>query len=72
MKVQEEIITPETAKSWLLKNVHNRPLRDGLVTTYATDMANEQWQSNGESIKFSSEGELLDGQHRLAAVIFGK
>lgn len=62
-------VTPDLAHEWLGWNTHNRKLRERIVTGYATDMLNGDWHWNGESIKFASDGTLLDGQHRLAAVV---
>lgn len=62
-------VTPEVAEKWLGKNVHNRNVRPRTVDSYARDMAAGQWQITGEAIKFASNGDLLDGQHRLLAVI---
>ena len=36
---------------------------------YAADMGDGHWQFNGEAVKFAGDGSLLDGQHRLAAII---
>lgn len=62
-------VSPETASAWLLSNTHNRNLRQPLVLAYAADMANGDWRWNGETIKFAEDGTLLDGQHRLAAIV---
>lgn len=62
-------VTPELAHEWLGYNTHNRRLRARVVNAYAADIANGDWRWNGESIKFAVDGTLLDGQHRLAAVI---
>lgn len=63
-------ITPELARQWLAEcNVHNRSVRDDVVDAYARDMASGAWQLTGEAIKFAPDGALLDGQHRLAAII---
>lgn len=62
-------VTPELASEWLLRNTHNRNLRQRVVLAYAADMASGNWQWNGESIKFAEDDALLDGQHRLAAII---
>lgn len=62
-------VTPALAEEWLAKNTHNRRLRETRVNRYATDMANGDWRWNGESIKFSKAETILDGQHRLHAVI---
>lgn len=62
-------VTPELAREWLRTNTHNRKLRDRAVADYARDMAAGHWNLNGEAIKFATDGTVLDGQHRLRAVI---
>jgi hypothetical protein len=62
-------VTPDLAREWLRTNTHNRKLRDRAVADYARDMAAGHWTLNGESIKFATDGTVLDGQHRLRAVI---
>lgn len=62
-------VTPEMAAEWLLHNTHNRKLRERTVKAYAADITAGAWVWNGESIKFSAHGVLLDGQHRLAAIV---
>jgi hypothetical protein len=62
-------VTPEMAERWLTNNTHNRYARDPLVIAYARDMTAGDWLMTGESIKFSTDRMLLDGQHRLRAVI---
>lgn len=62
-------VTPKLAEQWLGKNGHNRNIRPAAVNIYAADMVNGRWRFNGEAIKFNTEGELADGQHRLMAVI---
>ena len=62
-------VTPDLAKEWLDRNVHNRPLRKSKVVNYARDMRAGHWALNGEAVKFAVDGVLLDGQHRLHAVI---
>ena len=64
-----EYITPEMAREFLGYNTHNRNLRDNIVNAYARDMLAGDWLWNGESIKFAADGTLMDGQHRLAAII---
>lgn len=64
-----EDVDPVTAARWLGGNQTNRNLRPALVAKYASDMRNGQWIMAGEPIKFDSEGSLLDGQHRLAAIV---
>lgn len=64
-----EEITPHLAKEYLDHNRHNRALRTKVVSAYARDIVAGDWRWNGEAIKFDDEGALLDGQHRLAAII---
>lgn len=64
-----EKVTPQIAEEWLGKNVHNRNIRGRIVDAYARDMAAGRWRLTGEAVKFSTNGTLLDGQHRLQAVI---
>jgi hypothetical protein len=62
-------ITPDIARQWLDNNIRNRPVREGTIRKYVEAMKAGQWELNGETIKFSTEGVLLDGQHRLRAVV---
>lgn len=61
--------TPALAQEWLDRNVHNRPVRKNKVASYARDMKAGKWALNGEAVKFAMDGVLLDGQHRLHAVV---
>jgi hypothetical protein len=62
-------VTPEMAHDWLSKNPNNRNLRKTVTESYARDMAAGHWVLNGETLKIADSGQLLDGQHRLSAVI---
>lgn len=62
-------VTGEVAKEMLAKNTAgNRNISQPNVERYASDMITMDWIINGDTIKFSKEGELLDGQHRLTAI----
>lgn len=67
-----ELITPELAAALLEKNPSNRPVSKSTVYRYATQIKQGTFEANGESIIISSDGELLDGQHRLMAVVQAK
>lgn len=62
-------VTPEMAAEWLTKNTRNRSVVRRRFLALADDMLNGRWMVTGEAIKFASDGTLLDGQHRLNAVI---
>lgn len=64
-----ETITPEIAKEYLKFNKINRPLKQRIVSYYASMMRKGQWRLNGEGISFVKGGALGNGQHRLHAVI---
>ena len=64
-----ETITPEIAKTMLGENVNNRRISRDNVNLFAREIRNGEWRFNGEAIKFGKDGRLLDGQHRLLAVI---
>ena len=63
-------ITPEMAKEFLAANAQNqRKVNKSRVAKYAGEMLNGTWIYNGESIVITESGKLIDGQHRLLAVI---
>jgi hypothetical protein len=64
-----ETIDPYTARTYLDENDANRAVRNRVINAYARDMGHGAWFVTGETIKFSKTGELLDGQHRLFAII---
>lgn len=62
-------ISPALAKELLRRNTRNRGVRDRAVGEYSRDMKAGHWPINGEAIKIANNGDVLDGQHRLLAVI---
>ena len=70
MKAEVMTITPELAKEYLIHNESNRALRRSRVLQYAHDMKEGKWNLTGQGITFGRDGNLLDGQHRLHAVVF--
>lgn len=68
--VAEERISPKLARQILdTNNSGNRPVSQARVAQYARDMLSDQWIATGDTLKFSIGGKLLDGQHRLKAVM---
>lgn len=64
-----ELVDPTTAKRYLQANVHNRDLRDARVRTHAATLMREEWRATPNGIGFDTDGRLIDGQHRLSAII---
>lgn len=64
-----ETITPEVARQMLVFNTKNRRVNPEHVTYLSGVMQRGEWVVNGETIAFADDGSMLDGQHRLLAVI---
>lgn len=58
------------AAAILENNKSNRPIRHAVVDRYVRELLEGRWKSGtGETIKISESGKLLDGQHRLTAIV---
>lgn len=62
-------ITPSIAKEFMDRNTKNRPINERNVDYLAKQMKEGKWKVNGETVKFSKTGVLLNSQHTLLAVI---
>ncbi|MFG2986213.1 hypothetical protein ACGFYQ_34015 [Streptomyces sp. NPDC048258] len=62
-------LNPAVAELMLSRNSKNRSLRAKTVEDYARDMKAGTWFLNGEAIKVDTAGNILDGQHRLHAIV---
>lgn len=63
-------VTPELAQQWLdNNNARNRKVRGPVVERYAHDMIEGRWLYNGEAIQFDRNNNLMNGQHRLKAIV---
>lgn len=70
MRAAIEYIDPAYAKQALEQNVDtNRRVSRVTVDRYARMMRAGRWLPTGESVKFTADGRLLDGQHRMHAII---
>lgn len=65
-------VTPEIAMRLLEANKLNRPLSGGHAERIARQIVNGDWKFNGDTIKITDDGDVLDGQHRLWAIIEAK
>ena len=63
------LITPGMALGWLKRNDKNRTFSRDAAKVLAAEMSNGYWKENGESIIFDRSGVLIDGQHRLQAIV---
>lgn len=73
MELQEIEITPKMAQEMLEYNTCNRPLSKNTVAKYAGMMKLNEWYLSHQALAFTEDENgrliLVDGQHRLAAVI---
>jgi hypothetical protein len=62
-------VTPQLAENFLSRNPAeaNRKLVFATVVYYAAQMQRADWQKTGQPLIFTTDGILLDGQHRLWA-----
>lgn len=59
-----------TGKKVRLRNsTRNRPFSTALCLVYVQELLNRRWQINGETVVIGKFGEVISGQHRLAAVV---
>ena len=63
------LLTPEIALNWLKRNSHNRSFSRDSARLLAAEMDHGYWRENGEAVIFDTNGILIDGQHRLQAVL---
>lgn len=63
------LVTPEMAAEWLKANRSNRPVNRNAVARAALAIRSGRWKFNGQTATFSATWRLLDGQHRLLAII---
>lgn len=66
--IEEVRVTPEVAQHWLSFNVSNRELTQAKIDQFKADMERGYWNDDGATIRFA-HGKLLDGQHRLTALV---
>lgn len=69
LKFTYEDVDKAKAEEWLERNVSNRKPRPKKIAEYVRDMVGGKWRPVGDPIRFDTEGNLIDGQHRLLAVI---
>lgn len=69
MKLSVVLVTPVLATEWLTRNTANRRIRNGFVSAYARDMANNVWYPKALAVCFRKDGTLGNGQHTLSAIV---
>lgn len=70
--IETIVLTPQRAAELLEHNKVNRPISDSHVSRLERQITQGKWKFNGDTIKISEDGDVLDGQHRLWAVMGAK
>jgi hypothetical protein len=70
IQIEKVLIDPGLATELLRGNVANRTLTSSKIIKYTQDIINGDWTADtAECIKLTSNMRLLDGQHRLSAIV---
>jgi hypothetical protein len=70
METKQIEVSPIVAQRILKDNICNRRVSERVVMMYAKDMMEGRWKVNtGDTVKISKTNRLLDGQHRMLAII---
>jgi hypothetical protein len=64
-----EFVGPEEARRWLAASGGNRPMKGPHISRISRNITEGRWALTGEAIKFDTKDALLDGHHRLHAII---
>jgi len=69
-QIRKMFITPEEAENWLkLSHQNQRKLNPRRVELYASEMAQGRFQTTPDAIAFNKTGYLINGMHRLQAIV---
>lgn len=68
-KIEIRFVSPQQAQRWLDAAAPNRKIRTSRVASYARDMEANKWHFTHQGIAFNKNGHLVDGQHRLEAIV---
>jgi hypothetical protein len=70
IRVEVVEISPAMASGLLThRNERNRPISLKTVAKYSADMKSGRWELTHQGLAFGPGGEIIDGQHRLAAIV---
>lgn len=62
-------VTPQMAEAWLEKNLNNRKIYNTTVQRFIRIIEQGKWELSHQGIAFDTNGKLIDGQHRLWAIV---
>jgi hypothetical protein len=69
MAPEVRTISPADAELLLAFNTHNRSANPNTIKRYAQTMRNGEWTLSNDIICIGADGVLMNGQHRLSAIV---
>ena len=63
------LVTPQLAQARLNDNAHNRTMNEERITELCKKIEAGEWNEKGNPIEVTDTGHLINGQHRLTAII---
>ncbi len=69
MTIEMETVTPEKAKTWLSRSKNPRKLKPRHVQDFVRHLHNRTFELTHQGLALDDNGYLVDGQHRLHAII---
>lgn len=69
MKFETRIVGPVEARELLSLNEGNRPVSQNNVDWISSELLAGKYKNTGDTIKICTNGKLIDGQHRLLAIV---
>lgn len=69
MRTETLLVTPQMAAEMLRRNPRNRCIRRSNVRFLSTELKEGRWKHTHQGLAVGKCGTLLDGQHRLTAIV---
>lgn len=69
MRLETILVTPDLAEMFLKNNSANRKLRVTHVDMFVRELQAGTFRTTHQGVAISKSGKLLDGQHRLSAIV---
>ena len=69
MRLETILVTPDLAEMFLKNNLTNRKLRTTHVDMFVRELQAGTFRTTHQGVAISKSGKLLDGQHRLSAIV---
>lgn len=69
MQTKTLLVTPTMARDMLIRNPNNRKLRRSNIRYLAEEIKSGRWKLTHQGVAVAKDGTLLDGQHRLCAIV---